>query len=72
MNEEHIPSEPLVLTVEQIASLLQKKPRTIREMCYKKLIPHIKLGRSIRFDLPKIQEWLENDCHVPMGDGDAA
>ena len=56
-----------LMTVEELGELLQKSPRTVREMCYKKLIPHVKVGRSIRFELHKIQEWLRDECQIEAG-----
>ena len=56
--------EKLLFTVEEIAELLQKKARTIREMCYNHKIPHYKVGRSTRFRLVDINKWLEQDCRV--------
>ncbi len=59
--------EKLLFTVEEIADLLQKKERTIREMCYNHQIPHYKVGRSTRFKLEDILIWLEQDCKIkPM------
>ena len=58
-------SEPLVLTVPQVASLLQKKERTIREMSYQKKIPHFKIGRSLRYKRSEILKWLGQVCRVP-------
>ena len=57
-------SEPLVLTVQQVASLLQKKVRTIREMSYQKKIPHFKVGRSLRYSRSEILMWLDQECRV--------
>jgi len=34
-------------------------PRTIESWVWKEKIPHIKLGRCVRFDLGQIQEWLK-------------
>jgi len=56
--------EKLLFTVEEIAVLLQKKARTIREMCYNNQIPYYKVGRSTRFRLDDILKWLQQDCRV--------
>ena len=66
MDVDTIRSQPL-MTIEEVGELLQKSPRTVREMCYKRQIPRLKVGRSIRFELHKIQEWLRNDCQVDPG-----
>lgn len=57
-------NEPQIFTVEEIAKLLRKKERTIREMCYNHQIPHYKVGRTILFRLELIMEWLEKDCRI--------
>ena len=64
--EENMQNEPLVLTVQQVAGLLQKKERTIREMCYRGLIPHYKVGRSRRFIKEEIVDWLKDKCRVEI------
>ncbi|MBC8192857.1 MAG: helix-turn-helix domain-containing protein [FCB group bacterium] len=56
--------EAQILTVKEIAQLLRKKERTIREMCYNHQIPHYKVGRTILFSVSKIMEWMEKDCMV--------
>ncbi len=54
--------KPLFLTIEEVALLLRKKERTIREWCYAKTIPHYKVGRSIRFRLDEVMDWLQKEC----------
>ena len=53
-----------ILTVEEIAKILRKKQRTIREMCYNHQIPYYKVGRTTLFRLELIMEWLEEDCRI--------
>lgn len=33
--------------------------RTLRNMVSKKMIPHYKIGRSVRFSVDKLSVWLE-------------
>jgi excisionase family DNA binding protein len=50
-----------LLTVEQIASILQVKKSTIYALVCRNRIPHIKLtGKILRFRQSEIQEWIEN------------
>ena len=51
-----------LITAEELGELLQKKERTIREMCYKGQIPYYRVGRSIRFNLDDVMEWLNKEC----------
>jgi len=54
------------LTVEEIASLLRKKERTIREWCYERTIPHYKVGNSLLFKLDEVIEWVDENCRVEI------
>ena len=55
-----------LLTPAELAKVLKKKERTIREMCYRGQIPYLKVGRSIRFNLHDVMDWLNNECrHLP-------
>ena len=69
-NNQDSEFEPLVLTVAQVAALLQRKERTVTEMCYRKRIPHYKLGRAIRFKKEEILAWLEESCKVDVKPND--
>ena len=48
-----------LMTVDEIATLLQLQPETIREMARNERIPAIKLGRVWRFDQAEILRWIE-------------
>ena len=54
------------LTVEEVASLLRKKERTIREWCYCRTIPHYKVGNSLLFRKDEILEWVNGNCRVEI------
>ena len=54
------------LTVEEVASLLRKKERTIREWCYCKTIPHYKVGNSLLFKKNEILNWIEKNYRVEI------
>jgi len=51
-----------LMTTKEVGELLQKKPRTIMEMCYRGQIPHLKVGRSTRFNFDDVMEWLNREC----------
>ena len=59
-----------LLTPKDLGMLLQKKERTIREMVYRGMIPHLKVGRSIRFDQDRIKEWLGEAHKIEPGTGE--
>jgi hypothetical protein len=54
-----------VMTVTDVAALLQKPVSAIREMCKTRAqrgvhpLPFTKLGKSLRFDRVKVMRWLE-------------
>lgn len=50
--------EPL-LTIPQVAELLNVKPKTIRRWVYREEIPYEHVGRLIRFVPSKIKAWLD-------------
>lgn len=47
-----------LLTVDQVAQLLQVKPRTIYQWVHESFIPVVKLGCLVRFKQASIKEWL--------------
>jgi excisionase family DNA binding protein len=54
-----------LMTVEEVSELTTLKPKTIRQYCYEKTIPYIKLNGQLRFDRGDIMEWIENS-KVPV------
>jgi excisionase family DNA binding protein len=52
--------EPDVLTVEQLAQLLQVEEKTVRALAAKGELPARKLGRQWRFSREAVLEWLAN------------
>ena len=50
-----------LLDIKELAEFLGIAEGTVYVwVCHKK-IPYIKVGRLIRFDLPKIEKWLEEN-----------
>lgn len=50
--------EPRYLDVNGVAGYLTKSPDAIRMLVKKAQIPHVRLGRSIRFDRVAIDKWM--------------
>jgi len=48
-----------LLTPAEIADLLGVKPSTIYQWTHQKFIPHVKLGRLVRFREQVVLEWVE-------------
>ena len=63
--EEARDSGSHVMTLNDVAALLQKPVSAIREMCKTRAqrgvhpLPFTKLGKSLRFDRVKVMRWLE-------------
>ncbi len=48
-----------LFTPDQIADYLGVKLSTIYQWTHQGYIPHVKLGRLVRFDLRAIDQWLK-------------
>lgn len=48
-----------LLTVDDVATWLQVKPRTIYQWVHEGYLPVIKLGTLVRFDQASIAAWLK-------------
>jgi excisionase family DNA binding protein len=47
-----------LLDVQNVAELLNVKESTIRAWVFQRKIPHIRVGRLVRFEEKRIQQWL--------------
>jgi excisionase family DNA binding protein len=52
-----------LLTVKQLAVLLNIKVKTIYDWVYKNKIPHYKLEGCLRFNEEEILKWLKGQYH---------
>ena len=51
-------SESKYLTADEVSKMLQISKVTLRAWTSQKKIPYCKVGRSVRFNLMRLQEWL--------------
>jgi len=49
----------VLLTAEQVAEMLQVPKSWVYEAARGRRIPHVKLGRYVRFEREQIEVWLE-------------
>lgn len=66
-NGSSLPTEYL-LTSEDVAKLLVVSREVLHNMVHHRQIPHLKIGRRLRFDPREIAAWLEAKkvpSHVP-------
>jgi excisionase family DNA binding protein len=47
-----------LLNTYDISDLLGVKPSTVRKWVHLGFIPHVKLGRAVRFEKKAIEEWV--------------
>ncbi|MCH7946475.1 MAG: helix-turn-helix domain-containing protein [candidate division Zixibacteria bacterium] len=48
-----------LLTLQEVSELLEVKPSTIYQWTHQGFIPHVKLGRLLRFKEADIVNWIE-------------
>jgi excisionase family DNA binding protein len=48
-----------LMTPEEVAQLLQIQLCTVYQWTHKKFIPHVKLGRTVRFRRAVLLDWIE-------------
>lgn len=65
MQDVEIPNAPRFLKVDELAELLEVKPRTIYEMVAQNRIPYRKPPGSniLRFDLDEILAWTKSSTN---------
>lgn len=64
------PAEPQrgLLTIEQFAEALGLSPKTIRQRVWRRQVPFVRIGRSIRFR-PETVDEIVNRGSVPAEEG---
>jgi excisionase family DNA binding protein len=50
---------PQYLTVDEVATMLRRRPSTIYQLVHKKKIPYRKAGRQLLFEAHEIDEWTK-------------
>lgn len=55
------------LTVDELTDLLHISERHVRRLVSENRIPYTKVGARLRFNLARIQDWLDQDNHEPDG-----
>jgi excisionase family DNA binding protein len=50
----------MILTSEQVAEMLKIKLSKLKFMVFKKQIKSVRLGRSVRFKLTDVEEFIKN------------
>lgn len=48
-----------LLVASEVAAILRVEPATVLEWARRGDLPHVKLGRSVRFSEPELERWIE-------------
>jgi excisionase family DNA binding protein len=60
--------EPLLLSARDAAKALAISPRKLWELSNTREIPSIRIGRSVRYDVRDLREWIDShksECATP-------
>jgi len=63
------PPEPIkrrLIDTRAAAGYTGLSPHTIYTMVSQRRIPFVKLGRCLRFDLDRLDEWIKQNSVMPM------
>lgn len=50
----------MLLTVLQVAELLQVNVTRVYEVCRLGLLPHVRIGRQVRISEDELKDWIQN------------
>jgi excisionase family DNA binding protein len=53
------------LTIEELCNILQVKRHYVYALTSRRQIPFLKLGRFLRFERDKIEQWLKDKAQKP-------
>ena len=56
--------EAALMTVDDVAILINVAPKTIRQWVYRATIPNLKINGVVRFDRSKIEEWCRQSTRA--------
>ena len=52
---------PELLTVDDVAKILNVSDRTVRRLCEREELPHIYIGSQLRFEKSDLENYLKNN-----------
>ncbi len=59
MNKNHVTAPTLLVDSREAAKALGISPRKLWELTAKDEIPHVRIGRSVRYAITHLQRWIE-------------
>ncbi len=60
-------TEPLLIDVETAAALLGVRPRLLYGLAARNAVPHVRIGRYVRFRRDSLIRWVEETETAPNG-----
>lgn len=58
---------PILLTAREAAKLLAVSERTLYTRTAGKLIPHLRIGKLVRYSRPALEAWVAEQVKLPAG-----
>lgn len=55
-----------LVSAQKLAEMLDVKLPTVRKWVQKRIIPFVRIGRLVRFNLADVQTWLEPRIVLPL------
>jgi excisionase family DNA binding protein len=52
-----------LVDISQLSEILSVKKKTIYDWTHKRKIPHVKMGRLVRFDPNDIERWIKRNSN---------
>ena len=69
MSRSHPTNPPLLLKPQQAAETLQISERKLWSMTSSGEVPHIRLGRSVRYPIADLEHWIDGQKSGGQVDG---
>jgi len=60
ISSREAPKPQKLIKASEVARRLDVKPFRVYELVRGDLIPHVRLGRTVRFDPNKLQSWIDS------------
>lgn len=57
-----------LLVAEEVAEMLRVRPATVLDWARRGAIPHLRVGRSVRFSEPELRRWIAAQHGVSEGE----
>ncbi len=65
MNSE-LPLNRRLVSIRQAAAYIGMSRHTVYTMISQRRIPHVKVGRLVKFDLAMLDAWIKGNTVMPM------